>query len=270
MKDMKFGIYDGRVTSNFWVDTTNPLPAFGVDLELERISLARMRRPGERPVLDGSLFLVGHARGEGFSPDDLNNKLTGSGKLMLTNGEFHTVDVLGSLASVGQFVGLQPGSTGTTRFHDVTGGFVIQKGKIQTDHILIHSDDLYVDAAGDVDLEGNLNFRLQTALSEELSRRIYPDLKVGDRLGPIPLLLTGKISDPVLAPDVQDFLSNLATQSLEKIIPIKDWFKTPPTEESIKKEAPSAPSQTSSEQTANTQKVIQTGMALLESLFNER
>ena len=276
MKNLAFNLYGGAARASGWLDVSEEKPVYAFDLEFDHVSLARMTGDDGTKVADGNLFLASHLEGTGFSPEDLTSRLKGEGVFSVTNGELYTVNILGSLASIAQFAGLGQVPE-TTRFHDMNSRFVVSNGKIKTDHIFLYSDDLYVDAAGEIDLEGNLNFRLQAALSEKLSRRISSKVNPGDRLGPIPFLLTGKLAHPDLKPDpalIQELILNIAQQHFDKIVPIQNWFQVqkPISQEKASLEKALEPSTPNSKDARRNieEKAIQTGMTLLESLFEKR
>lgn len=267
IRKLEFNIYGGHVSFMGSLKLGEDEPLYQVALEVNRLSLAKMLRRDVRTPAEGNLFLALQAGGEGFSKEMFRSNLKGEGSVSITNGEFHTFDVLGSLGTIAQLVGLGNYVSGTTRFSDFNGKFLIANGKVQTEHIFLHSDDFDIDSAGEIDfLEGNLNFRLDTVLSNTLSRKIDSSLTENDRMGPIPLLLSGKIDSPSLRPDpslIKDFVQNLISGKLGKILADQGFFK---------------PSQTSNQAPAGQNRsdqrpgdgLAETGMTLLESLFQKR
>ncbi len=272
---LDFDVYGGHVTLAGSLDFAPKDPVYHLNLEVQRMSLARMFRKDLNKPVEGNLFLTLQLAGEGFTREALQNKLKGLGTISVTNGEFHTFDVLGSLGAIAQFTGLGQYVSGTTQFSDVNGKFQVGNGKIVTDHILLHSNDFDADTQGDIDFDGNINFRLDTVLSSELSRKIDKQLSEGNRLGPIPLMLTGKIDSPKLKPDpslIQDFVQNLIGRKLGKILSNGDLLKNLSGQTAGSQGQAPSPAQRSS-QTAQPkpgEQLVETGMTLLESLFQKR
>ncbi len=278
LKSLSFQVYEGSVRANGWLDLNPPVPPYGLDLEIEKISLARMLETDLQSPIEGNLFLVAQTQGRGFSEDDIKNSLTGSGTVSLTNGDLKTVDLLGSMAIVAQLAGLNEFSSGHTRFEDIKSEFRIGGGKITTDQLLLHSADLSVDAAGDIDFQGNLNFRLQTSLSHAVSRKIKPSIEENERIGPIPLILTGTLQKPSLKPDpalIQNFVINLAKEKFQKFFqPQESAEKAGDLADSKTEEnGPANPlaelMRQDGEKKSNSERAVQTGMALLESLLKK-
>ncbi len=268
---LAFEIYGGRFKSTGFLDLTDKTaPPFHLNGEIENMSLARMFRRDIATPVEGNLFAVLEAEGKGFSKEALQANLKGGGTVSVTNGEFRTFDVLGSLGAIAEFAGLGQFVSGTTRFSDVNGKLEIGGGKIKTDHILIYSDDFDVDAAGELTFDGNLNFRLDTVLSNHLSRKINSRIEEGNRMGPIPLLLTGSVSSPSLRPDpafIRDFLMSFAAGKISKILAGQNWLQklSPAFSDEAAQSDETGPvsGQTPSNDAASA------GMLLLESLFQK-
>ena len=273
LQNLDFDVFSGHVSLIGVLDGIGQKqdPNFQFHTELQNLSLARMSRRDLRAPVEGNIFLLLDADGEGFSQEALRSKLKGEGAVTVTNGEFHTFDVLGSLGAIAQFAGLGNYVSGTTRFNDVNGKFQIANGKIGTDHVLMVSNDFNIDASGDIGLDGNLNFRLDTVLSNELSRKIDSKLGPEDRLGPIPLLLTGKIESPTLRPDpslVKDFIGSLLSNKFGDVIAGKGWLKSFSQKQS--NALPVSDAATSQESNRPQDQLAQTGLTLLESLFQKK
>jgi len=278
LKNLSFELYEGKCRANGSLDLNPVKPLYIMDVEIEKMSLARISENNLQSPVEGNLFLVTHLEGEGFAEEDIQTKLNGEGTLSLTNGEFKTMDLLGSMAVVAQLAGLGESTSGRTRFQDVNSKFKISGGKINTDHFLLYSDDLKVDAAGDIDFKGNLNFRLQASLSNAMSRKINPSISSEEQIGPIPLILTGTLEKPSLKPDpalIQNFIINLAKEKFQKLFPSqasgqKTELQAGSETSEIPLSNPLADLMRQGEgKQSNSEKAVQTGMALLESLLKK-
>ncbi len=280
MKSLVFEIYGGKVGLSSLVDLSKTPNSHHADLDIQNISLARLMQKDLKKTVEGNFFLVVKLDGEGFSDELLKTKLKGDGVFSITNGDFQTFDILGSLGSIAELAGLGQYVSGTTRFSDVNGKFVISNGKVQTDHILIYSTDFDVDAQGAIDFDGTLNFRLNAVLSNQLSRKINSSLSETDRIGPIPMILTGKIDQPSIKTDpalIQDFIGNLLSSKLSNILSKQGWLKKPShpaaaSEAGVPQQIADAQNAQNSQPTqkASKKELVQTGMTLLESLFNNK
>lgn len=278
LKNLSLNLYEGSLRTSGWLELGSEKPAYALDVEIEKMSLARMSQNNLQSPIEGNLFLVAHADGKGFSEADIKTNLTGDGTVSITNGDLKTVDILGAMTVVAQLAGLNELASGHTRFQDINSKFRIGNGKITTDQLLLYSTDLSVDAAGDMDFQGNLNFRLQTSLSNPLSKKINPATGENEKIGPIPLILTGTLEKPSVKPDaalIQNFVINLAKQKFQKIFPAQAPAEkagdtaTAETAET-KSENPLADLMSKDgANRSNTEKAVQTGMALLESLLKK-
>ncbi|PIQ87502.1 MAG: hypothetical protein COV74_00600 [Candidatus Omnitrophica bacterium CG11_big_fil_rev_8_21_14_0_20_45_26] len=265
LQNLDFDVFGGRVNMIGQLDLTNPKePVYGLDAEAEKISLARMFRHNLRTPIEGNLFTILHLTGKGFSAEAVAQNLKGEGSVSVTNGELYTMDVLGSIGRVAQFAGLNPFASGSTLFTDLIAKFTFHAGHLQVESLYTHSNDFDIDGAGSVGFDGKLNFRLDTVLSNEMTKKIDPEAKPDARLGPIPLLLTGSVDSPKLAPDpglIPAFVANLLAGKVKKVIAEKDWFGD--LSQRVSRSADEFKNQ-------GQDQAVQSGLTLLESLFQKR
>ncbi|OGX06511.1 MAG: hypothetical protein A3G87_05835 [Omnitrophica bacterium RIFCSPLOWO2_12_FULL_50_11] len=206
----EFDAYDGRVSIESMVDFSEAGPKTLMDVNIRKLNLARLWV--EKPILDGNLFLVASLRSDGPLDPGWLDRLTGEGTFSITNGELHTVDLLGGLGQIAELAAVGTFKSGTTRFNDIGGDLNLEAKRAETENLVLLSDDFHVEGGGDIDLNGNLNYRLSVYLSPALSRRISSKVSEHTRLGPIPILVVGTIEEPSVRTDpmlIQTFLQNL-------------------------------------------------------------
>lgn len=219
---LEAGFNLGPKDSSFWADT-----------EINRLSLARFlatqteRRGGDQKTVDGNLFLKAQFAGTGLGSTDWDDQLTAEGTFSITNGEFHTFDLLGSVGKIAELAGIGQYISGTTPFDDVHSAFTLKDGRVKTENLALISRDLSVHAHGDASLDGILNYRLDVYLSPDLTEKILTPMlgkseAVGEKqFGPIPLLLAGPIANPELRPDpalIAQLLEQLLKRKFQKIL----------------------------------------------------
>ncbi|MBI3999969.1 MAG: DUF748 domain-containing protein, partial [Candidatus Omnitrophica bacterium] len=166
---LRFNVFGGAVSSHAVFDYSNhQVPASVIELELERLSFARMQPADKKPIVNGNLFGVATLTSEGPLDTGWLDRLKGKGSLSVTNGEFHTLDILGGLGEIAELASLGSFKTGVTRFNDIRGDFQVENKKLQTENLLLVSNDFQVEAAGGVGFGGDLNFRLSVYLAPSL------------------------------------------------------------------------------------------------------
>lgn len=237
VKNFVLEAYDGRGQIQAGADVTSEERSLWLDAEIDHMSLARfLNRAGGKPKLvDGNFFLKGRFRRNDFSAP-WQKTLMGEGSFSITNGEFHTFDLLGAISKTAEFSSLTPHATGATRFDDLRSSFVLKEERVATEKVTLMSRDLTVEAAGDMSLGGTLNFRLDTYLSNFLTQAILKEIwgkPEGDenaQLGPISFLLAGPLANPELRPDATllpqlvDSLFKKKTQKILRNFPPEEDF----------------------------------------------
>ncbi|MBI4368168.1 MAG: DUF748 domain-containing protein [Candidatus Omnitrophica bacterium] len=218
--NLSFGVFNGDVSVRAALNYANPAPVTTMEFEFNRLSLARLQANQTKPLVEGNFFAVGSLSCQGPFDSEWPGRLKGRGSISVTNGEFHTLDLLGSLGEIAQLAPLGRFKSGTTRFNDVRGDFQVGDRKIGTQNTLLVSDDFQVEGAGDLGFDGNLNLRLSVYLAPSLSQKISSHLGENMRLGPIPILIVGPIASPSIRKDpmlIQTFLESLVQQQFSKI-----------------------------------------------------
>lgn len=263
-------IYDGDVSIRGKHDFSKEIPESFLHLDVKNVNLAKAGRSREKTFMNGTLFLTGELDGRGPLDEKWPERLTGAGSFSVTNGEFHQVDLLAGLAGITGLGKLGPFQSGATRFHDVRGQWSVKNKKLQTDELVLISDDFQIEGAGDLGFDGSLNYRLSAYLMPSLARKIIPRFEEEARLGPIPLLVVGNIGHPSVRPDpmlIETFMGNLVRQQFSKISsrvlsPLdKDWLGP-----SKKKAEPAA----IGEELNTRDQLMQSGFKMLEHFLTSK
>ena len=162
-----------------------------------------------------------------FSGDPAGNlmrTLNGDINFNTGNGKFQGIDLLHELSSIGKFSQSQP-SQGFTNIIKLGGLVNIKNGVANTNNLQAIIDGGTLGAEGAVDLVTEaLNMRLNAVLGKDLSQKVggtgvggYLNTALANRNGElvIPVIVTGTVNKPLIAPDVQ----KLAQMKLNNLLP---------------------------------------------------
>lgn len=249
---MNFRAYDGKARfkgeMDFHVEDPNLIsPVYQIEGEIERWSLARLLAGGKwQNSITGNLFVKGVLQGNGINPEGWEERVTAGGKFSITNGELLNVNLLGTLAEIPKFRYLKEFNSATTPFDDIQSDFMWDRDELALDksepkkfitkNLVLVSRDLYADGEGDISKEGILNYRLNVYLptglmEDQLASLIGKLKKEGEkRLGPIPFLLSGPLSqpelkaDPALLPQILEEIEKKKTQRIFRNFLPEDAF----------------------------------------------
>ncbi|HWY68897.1 MAG TPA: AsmA family protein [Terriglobales bacterium] len=162
-----------------------------------------------------------------FSGDPAGNlmrTLNGDINFNTGNGKYQGTDLLHELSSIAKFSQSQP-SQGFTNIVKLGGLVNIKNGVANTNNLQAVIDGGTIGAEGAVDLVTEaLNMRLNAVLNKDLSQRVggtgiggYLNTALANRNGElvIPVIVTGNVNRPIIAPDVQ----KLAQMKLNNLLP---------------------------------------------------
>jgi AsmA-like protein len=162
-----------------------------------------------------------------FSGDPAGNlmrTLNGDINFNTGNGKFQGMDLLHELSSIAKFSQSQP-SQGFTNIVKLGGLVNIKNGVANTNNLQAVIDGGTLGAEGIVDLVTEaLNMRLNAVLGKDLSQKVggtgvggYLNTALANKNGElvIPVIVTGTVNKPIIAPDLQ----KLAQMKLNNLLP---------------------------------------------------
>jgi len=162
-----------------------------------------------------------------FSGDPAGNlmrTLNGDINFNTGNGKFQGIDLLHELSSIAKFSQSQP-SQGFTNIVKLGGLVNIKNGVANTNNLQAVIDGGTLGAEGAVDLVTEaLNMRLNAVLGKDLSQKVggtgiggYLNTALANKSGElvIPVIVTGTVNKPLIAPDLQ----KLAQMKLNNLLP---------------------------------------------------
>ncbi|MFZ5802197.1 MAG: AsmA-like C-terminal region-containing protein [Candidatus Omnitrophota bacterium] len=200
---------------------------FDLTLQAEQVDLGFWTRKTGAidPRLAGKAFLDLNLRGE-TSAEGEATRLSGQGKILVTEGTFYGFDLQDAAGSFGKLQELKVLATGRTPFTDLQGTFKIEGTKFTTEDLMMVGPHLSARATGEFAEDGFLNFRIHAFLSKEDTRNflrevLHEDADPSLQLGPLPFLLVGSFDRPEIKPDPEkmaDFLKDLEEKKIRSIL----------------------------------------------------
>jgi uncharacterized protein involved in outer membrane biogenesis len=161
----------------------------------------------------------------GASTEQLVRSLNGTMNLNLLNGKIAHIDLLNELASIGKFAQSGKQSEPFTNVAKLTGDFKINNGVARTDNLKAAIDGGTLAAAGIVNLaDQTLNMQMTAVLSKDYTQTVggtqiggYLSTALANSKGElvIPVLVTGSLTQPRVAPDVQ----RMAQMKMQNLLP---------------------------------------------------
>lgn len=191
--------FDGTIVLDSQLDfSKNVIPFSGVatlsGIDLDKVYLFA-QGPGTESLVEGVLSGSLTVSGAGFTLPELEKSLTGTGTVIVTDGELKSIDILKAVSTAKQFLGLGSQAYGGTRFRDIEANFNLLNGKLVTDDISLVSDDLSLKAAGSLSLRGDLDLALDVLLGDPLVLSVSGDEK-DDQMITIPIKISGTVEKP--------------------------------------------------------------------------
>ena len=179
-----------------------------------------------KDTLYGSLAATTNLRFALVSAADLPRTLNGTLNFDVTNGQLKHINILDQLSKVGKFLGSVPGQTGTgTDLKQFSGTLNVVNGVATTDNLKAALAAGSLSAAGTMNLvDQGLNMHMSAVMGSGVSQAAG-GTKVGGFLNTalannkgelvIPVIVSGSMSHPVFAPDVQA----MAKMKLNHLLP---------------------------------------------------
>jgi len=160
----------GGIAANAKVDLNRVEPSYKGDLALTSINLQEIGADfakGVTNLLSGALSAKLNFQGEGMEAATIKKSLQADGSYSLSQGGVHETPVSRAVAAVTGLSELQ-----NLQFNEMGGKINILKGGKVRLTSSMEAANAGLDTAGEVDLDGNLNFPLTLKLSPELSQKM--------------------------------------------------------------------------------------------------
>ena len=207
-------LYNGTSEGSVTLDAHGDIPVLqlnetlsGVDIEPLLADFAKLNRVSGRGNV--TLNLTGH----GKTSAAIVGSLDGHAAVNLANGAIDGLDLwaaINSAVALAQRHALPAGGTSnSTRFDVFKASADLTNGVASTKDLEIASGDLRVTGGGTTNLvNGAVNYRVNAAIQQGPA--------AGAALANVPLLISGRMTSPIVRPDTQALVKSVARQQLEK------------------------------------------------------
>jgi AsmA protein len=218
-------VYGGQINGAISIDERHPTASFAVNAKLAGADANKLMTAiaNSPDTLYGSLAANINQTFATPPSGDVVQTLNGPFSFVLTNGKLTKVDLLNELSKIGKFGG--GGAKGYTSISQMSGTFQVQNGVAQTNDLKAALDVGSMSAEGLLNLVNQtLNMHLTAVLSKTYSQSVggagvggYLNTALANKQGELvlPVIITGSMNHPAVAPDVQ----KLAQMKLNNILP---------------------------------------------------
>jgi hypothetical protein len=167
LRDISGAAWGGAVTGRADIDLTDPLqPGFDIEADatgIEANDVISSVTPASE-IVYGKMDLASRFSGRGATPQEIARALTGSGNFTATQGRFAATPTTKAL-----WQALNLGEESIVPFRDLVAAFQVKEGRIVTDGIDVRGGNATWKASGSLGFDGQLDYRLQVELDDQLS-----------------------------------------------------------------------------------------------------
>ena len=209
-------LYTGTETGSVTIDTrTNP-STVSMNTKLQHVDANGLLSSvsSAKNMLYGLLASNANAHFQAASAEDFTRTLNGTLSINLANGKFTKLDILNQLASVGKFLNTSAtANKGYTDIQSLSGNFNVVNGIAQTNDLKAVLSGATLASQGTINLVNQtINMKANAVLSKEMSGSVggngvggLMQTALANKNGElvIPVLITGSLESPHVAPDMQ-------------------------------------------------------------------
>src|SRR5271166_805399 len=218
-------LYGGQENGSITIDTRpNPM-TYAVNAKLTGVDANKLLSSLStvKDTLYGTLAASPNVTFTTPPSGDVTPTLNGTLGLNLTNGKLTKVDLVSELGKIGKFNG--GGAKGYTAISQMTGTFNVHNGVAQTSDLKAALDVGNLSGTGTINLVNqDLNMHVTAVLNKSFSQSVggsgvggYLNTALANKNGELvlPVIITGNMNHPVVAPDVEQ----IAKMKLNNILP---------------------------------------------------
>jgi uncharacterized protein involved in outer membrane biogenesis len=218
-------VYGGQQSGSITVDTRpNPM-TYAVNAKLTGVDANKMlsATSSVKDTVYGTLGATPNITFSTPASGDVAETLNGTMLMTLANGKIMKLDLPGELAKIGKFGGVSP--KGYTAVRQMSGTYNIHNGVAQTSDTKAAFDIGNMSADGSINLVSQaLNMHVTAVLNKNFSQSVggtgvggYLNTALANKNGELvlPVLITGSMDHPMVAPDVQQ----IAKMKLNNLLP---------------------------------------------------
>lgn len=209
-------LYGGTEAGAITLDTRPNPSTVAINTKLQHVDANQLLSSvsSVKNMLYGLLAANANAHFQATSANDITKTLNGTLGINLTNGKFTKLDILNQLASVGKFLNMNATQNkGFTEIASLTGTFNVVNGVAETNDLKAALNEATLAAQGMINLVNNtVNIHATAVLSKGLSGSVggngiggLMQTALANKNGELvlPVLITGSLDSPHVAPDMQ-------------------------------------------------------------------
>ncbi len=218
-------IYGGQENGSVTVDTRPTPMTYAVNAKLTNVDANQLlsSMSSVKNTLYGTLAATTNVTFATPASGDIAQTLNGTMALNLANGKIMKLDLPGELSKIGKFGGVSP--KGYTAISKMSGTFNIHSGVAQTNDMKAALDIGTMAATGTMNLVNQgLDMHVTAVLNKGFSQSVggtgvggYLNTALANKNGELvlPVLITGNMNHPIVAPDVQQ----IAKMKVNNLLP---------------------------------------------------
>jgi uncharacterized protein involved in outer membrane biogenesis len=220
-------LFGGTQKGSITVDARRSPMSVAMTNELQKVDANRLvsATTSLKDVIRGALASNLNMRFSGDNADTIAKSLNGTMRLDLAQGSIANIDLPTEIANVARFATGKPKAERATSVAALRGTFNVVNGLARTEDLTAAIDGGTLGATGTVNLaDQSLDMKLTAVLSSDYTQRVG-GAKVGGIMNTalanqqgelvVPMLVTGTMSAPRVAPDVQ----RIAEMKLKNLVP---------------------------------------------------
>jgi uncharacterized protein involved in outer membrane biogenesis len=218
------GIYGGQINGSIAADLRQATSSFAVNAKLTGADANQLLTAvaNTKDTVYGTLNATVNQTFSTPASGDVTQTLNGPFAFTLTNGKLTKLDLMNELGKIGKFSG---GSKGYTAISSMSGTFDVHNGVANTNDLKAALDVGTMAATGTINLVNEaLGLHLTAVLDKGFSQSVggsgvggYLNTALANKNGELvlPVIITGTMSHPAVAPDLQ----KIAQMKLNNIVP---------------------------------------------------
>jgi hypothetical protein len=218
-------IFGGQQSGSVTIDTRPTPMTYAANIKLANVDANKMLSSvsSVKDTLYGTLGATTNVTFATPASGDIAQTLNGTLAMTLANGKIMKLDLPGELSKIGKFGGVQP--KGYTAISQMSGTFNIKNGVADTNDMKAALDIGTMAANGIINLVSqDLNMHVTAVLNKGFSQQVggtgiggYLNTALANKNGELvlPVLITGNMNHPMVAPDVQQ----IAKMKVNNLLP---------------------------------------------------
>lgn len=207
---IKGALAGGEINGQAVIKDFTSLPRYQIDSTLSHVELSKLLQSG---ILQGPADIALNLTMNGNTEEALLTSANGTVKLAAKNGILNHIDLLRQIASVRQFLAVNPQTASTadvTHFSELNASGVIKNGLFTNNDFILQSPDLQAKGAGTVNMiNKQINYQLAVKAQGKMLNNAY-DVSV-------PLKISGTLDKPQVKIDFGSLTISTQSDSVKKL-----------------------------------------------------